>query len=766
MLGIVHAAATAWLQGAAVAAPGAADAARGVATRAASEAATPATSAAIHAAADSIRMDTSPLPGGVASVFRFLFSGVPQWIQVAGVVVGAIVAVVLVVVGWRRRAAIGAWLAAQSQGYKVALGAGVGTTLLAAGLVGGWSYNYMMHENDFCSSCHVMSSAFGRFQTSEHSKLECHACHQQSIFASAKELYYWVMERPEKIPAHSPVPNRICGECHITQRRDSVWQFISATAGHQLHMKSDSSALRDLMCVSCHGKEVHAFAPVDLSCKQSGCHDDVRVRLGRMADQTSLHCATCHEFTRPVAESAPLDSGRQGLVPLKAQCFTCHEMREKLAERGLDRDPHDARCGDCHNPHDQTTAVGAVKSCQSAGCHASADTLTAFHRGLGSHALDDCVACHVAHSWKVESTDCLSCHRTIFEDRPPKRALLRRTSAAGGPGPTRRAAGHASSTSGHAPSAALSHAGASAAGEAVAHAPPPPHGPRAAAPVLPVPAWRGGAAGAPHAAQDGRRRPGGPSAVDAQDDDPRATPVAAGAGTLPWRAMAPWRATGWSDEPPAATARQRPAPRRRPAAPAASSPAPFRHSRHRKLACETCHRTVTRHGELTVRDAASCQGCHHAGDARAGTCTTCHLANELATPIERPVAIRVSGRPDTVTRRLAFEHARHAKEACATCHAADLGGTVVKVCTSCHTEHHAIQRSCTACHPTPRAGHARDVHDGCASCHHDATVAAFPPAQELCLSCHAEQRTHYPSRNCVACHRVSWNDVKPGEGTR
>jgi len=679
MLGIAPAATVAWLQGAAAALSrqdtAAADTTAAVAAQ------------AVHAAPDSIRMDTSPLPGGVASVFRFLFSGVPQWIQIAGVVVGVIAAVVLAVVAWRRRAAIGAWLASRSHGYKVALGAGVGTTLLAAGLVGGWSYNYMMHENDFCSSCHVMSSAFGRFQKSEHSKLECHACHQQSIFASAKELYYWVMERPEAIPAHSPVPNRICGECHITQRRDSVWQFISATAGHQVHMESDSSALREVMCVSCHGKEVHAFAPVDLSCKQSGCHDDVKVRLGKMADQTSLHCSTCHEFARPVAETAPIDSGRQGLVPLKPQCFTCHEMREKLAERGLDKDPHNARCGDCHNPHDQTTAIGAVKSCQSAGCHASADTLTAFHRGLGSHALDDCVSCHVAHTWKVESTDCLSCHKTIFEDRPPRRSLLRRVSA--------------------------------------------PAQPHAAAP-------------------GGRRRSGGPSAAEENPlDDADADP----------------RGGAWAV--PATQATQAVQQR---TAPVALPEQPFQHSRHRKLACETCHRSDARHGELVVRDAASCQACHHARDERAGSCSTCHTPAELTAPHERPVSMRVSGRPDsavrTIQRSLTFEHARHAQTSCATCHDDGVARAVVKECTSCHADHHVVQRTCTNCHPTPRTGHTRDAHDGCASCHRDQTVAALPPAQGVCLSCHAEQRTHYPARDCVTCHRVSWNELRHGEGRR
>ncbi len=141
----------------------------------------------VHGAVDSVRMDQSPLPGGVASVFRFLFSGVPQWVQIGGVVVGVIAGIVLAVLAWRHRAAIAGWLASRTRGYRVALGAGIAVVLLSAGLVGGWSYHYMMHENDFCSSCHVMNSAFGKFQTSEHSKLKCHDCHQQSIFVSSKD---------------------------------------------------------------------------------------------------------------------------------------------------------------------------------------------------------------------------------------------------------------------------------------------------------------------------------------------------------------------------------------------------------------------------------------------------------------------------------------------------------------------------------------------------------------------------------------------------
>jgi hypothetical protein len=377
------------------------------------------------ASADSIRFDKAPLPGGAAAVFRFLFSEVPQWIQIGGVIVGAVVALVGGTIAFRRRQDIITWLVTRSRGAKIALGATTVFTLGVAGGAGAWSWDYMMHDNDFCSSCHVMKGAFNRFAASEHDKLECHACHQQSIFASAKELYYWVLDRPEKIPEHAPVPNRICGECHLQPQADSVWKRVSATAGHQVHFKSDSSDLKDLMCVDCHAKEVHAFKPKsDLACAQSGCHDKLEVRLGKMRDQSSLHCVTCHEFTRPVSEAIDADSTRVALIPARQECFSCHEMREKIAERDLDKDPHKGTCGTCHNPHDQEKAGKAFDTCASAGCHASADTLSVYHRGLGSHALDQCGACHKPHSWKVESTRCIDCHRDIYRRGP---VPLRRT---------------------------------------------------------------------------------------------------------------------------------------------------------------------------------------------------------------------------------------------------------------------------------------------------------------------------------------------------
>ncbi|MCC6318513.1 MAG: hypothetical protein IT361_12585 [Gemmatimonadaceae bacterium] len=607
--------------------------------------------------ADSIRFDQAPLPGGAAALFRFLFNEVPQWIQIGGIVLAAVVSVTALVFSWRHRTGIWTWLVTRSRGAKIALGA---TTLFTIGVVGGagaWSWNFMMHDNDFCASCHVMKSAFNRFRVSEHDKLECHACHQQSIFASAQELYYWVLDRPEKIPQHAPVPNRICAECHEQSQADSSWKRVIATAGHAVHFRSDSSVLNDLMCIDCHARDVHAFRATDVSCQSSGCHEDTEVRLGAMAGQSGLHCVTCHDFGRSVNEKIPIDSTRQALVPARPECFSCHEMRAKLAERDLDKDPHQATCGTCHNPHDQSTAGKAFTSCATAGCHASADTLTAFHRGLGAHTLDQCGACHKPHSWKVQGTRCIDCHRDIYRRGPiPLRRRAASPAPSGGMERSLPSMGH----------------------------------------VVP--------------------RRSGPRDVDSDASQASMQPL----DRLPARDTT------------------------------------FDHARHRKVACTSCHSTARAHGTVTITAPAGCQSCHHAADARAGTCATCHTPSELSATAFVPTPIRVTRRATPVQRDLPMSHGRHDAVPCGSCHDGGVTKAVTVSCASCHTDHHRANAVCGTCHADANAVHTRSTHVTCGSCHERAGTATLPPSRQVCLACHAKQRDHKPGADCGTCHLVTW----------
>jgi hypothetical protein len=385
-------------------------------------------------AVPTIRPDTTdtavvhtPLPAGVGAFVRTVMNA-PSWLQITVVVVSAVVCLGLLVWLWMRRAPILGWLSVRSRGWKIALAAIGISALTAAAAFGSATWNYTQHNNDFCIGCHVMGGAWTKFQHSEHRKLQCHNCHQQSMFASMRQLYLWVAERPSSIPPHAKVPTAICQNCHNQERPDSAWKHIMATAGHSVHLRNDKPKLRNVQCVTCHGAEVHHFVPIDKTCGQSGCHENIQIKLGKMAGQTSLHCTGCHNFTSPVGDNVSPDSARTQLVPTGAKCLDCHQMKQRLAtalgELDPEKDPHKAVCGSCHDPHKQTSTKQAFETCATAQCHAKADTLTPFHRGLPAGALANCGTCHKAHTWKVPSKDCVACHRDL--DHPLRGAGARK----------------------------------------------------------------------------------------------------------------------------------------------------------------------------------------------------------------------------------------------------------------------------------------------------------------------------------------------------
>lgn len=139
---------------------------------------------------------------------------------------------------------------------------GVGAAfVIVVGTAGFMGWNYVQHDNGFCTGCHVMGPAFVKFTESEHNQLECHDCHNQPLTASMRQLYLWVAERPEEIGEHAPAATEVCARCHIQEDASESWEAIAATQGHQVHLMSDSSALAEVQCVTCHAPGLHRFAP-------------------------------------------------------------------------------------------------------------------------------------------------------------------------------------------------------------------------------------------------------------------------------------------------------------------------------------------------------------------------------------------------------------------------------------------------------------------------------------------------------------------------
>lgn len=369
----------------------------------------------------------SPLPDPMIAVVQWIFQK-PGWLMVSGIVLGVIVAAVVLRLLWRHRQGIRTWLTTRSRGTKLLMGSTVAVFLLLAAGVGYKAYDYMENDNNFCRGCHVFIPAgepFVRPDTGtylivnqlegKHDTLRCHDCHEPDMVAQAKELVLWMVDRPDKVPPHEKVPPTVCKGCHEQGEAKETWQEIVTTAGHRVHFESDSLKDAPIECLTCHARSAHRFVPVDSTCAQKGCHltDDVTIRLGKMADQSGMHCAVCHEFTAAVPRLATVDSASGTLVPGDQECFGCHQMRERLADFDPTRDPHDGKCGLCHNPHQNVVPADALKSCTSAGCHGDWRKVE-FHTGAAHRKVaEQCETCHAPHAARVDASACATCHERV-----------------------------------------------------------------------------------------------------------------------------------------------------------------------------------------------------------------------------------------------------------------------------------------------------------------------------------------------------------------
>lgn len=362
----------------------------------------------------------------VIRIVQFIFQQSPL-VMWGGIVLAAIVAAILLVWLWRRRRPIGTWLRTRSAAGKLALVGGVVVLVLIASGLGYRSYDFVERDNRFCNGCHIFVPSgqvmvrpdsgdytlVNRLE-GKHDTLSCHACHALKPLKEAVKMFWWMSgTRDDHIPAHAKVPRKVCESCHVQGAAKETWQEIATTAGHRVHLESDSSALKNVECVTCHGMEAHRFVPVDSTCAQSGCHSDTKIQLGRMAGQSGLHCSVCHEFAAPVPLLATRDSAAGTLVPTLEKCSSCHQMATLLAEFDPARDPHGGTCGMCHDPHKQKAPEEARLTCASAACHATWREIP-FHAGPNHRRVaQQCVTCHIPHRARVDASDCAGCHLRV-----------------------------------------------------------------------------------------------------------------------------------------------------------------------------------------------------------------------------------------------------------------------------------------------------------------------------------------------------------------
>jgi hypothetical protein len=396
----------------------------------------------VHAADTVVLKRFAPAP-----VVQFFLQQSPL-VMWGGVVLALVLLALFLRWAWPRRSAFVAWVRGWPRQAWVAVVAGLAVVGLASLFLGVKSYDYIMNDSRFCTGCHIFMPPGQVVQVADtgdytlvsrlsgkHDSLNCHTCHEFHAMSEARKMVLWMSGfryteegRDKKgAPAHGFVPRDICESCHVQGAAKETWQAISSTAGHRLHLQSDSASgklMSGSECLTCHAQTAHVFTPTDTTCSQRGCHltDETRIQLGRMTSATGLHCTVCHEFTAAVPALASVDSAGNTLRPARQQCLGCHAMTKVLPDFNAAREPHSGQCGVCHNPHTQATPAAAVKSCASAQCHLTWRDIP-FHTGrVHRKVAEDCLTCHQPHAARVDASDCAGCHTSVRErtrHRPP-----------------------------------------------------------------------------------------------------------------------------------------------------------------------------------------------------------------------------------------------------------------------------------------------------------------------------------------------------------
>lgn len=217
----------------------------------------------------------------------------------------------------------------------------------------------------------------------------------------------------------------------------------------------------------------------------------------------------------------------------------------------------------------------------------------------------------------------------------------------------------------------------------------------------------------------------------------------------------------------------------------------FKHSNpsHTRLPCLLCHRRDDNSPRIQFPgkpDHLPCAGCHAVqfSDNTSPMCNICHTD----TGMKRFPGLRSFGAK--------FDHSRHTRANCATCHkTAGRGGAALSIpagqtahvtCFQCHTSRSSAGMvSCDVCHQPGRlirtsesspafrksfnhSEHLRGTNMNCATCHTvrpgasrgrqmsaPVTSMHFPPAgAQSCGACHNGKRAFGPDdfSNCKRCH--------------
>lgn len=275
--------------------------------------------------------------------------------------------------------------------------------LLAAAVIVAASGAIVVSEQPgFCNSCHIMNNYYENWETSTHSEVNCLECHLQPGFMGhvkgkingLSQAIDCIVGRVGTKPS-ATILDESClrSECHSTEELlTNNIDFNGVKFTHKNHMKQVVDGI-NITCGICH----------------SHFEGDEHFSVNKEV------CFTCHFLSNPVTS--------EKLV--KTSCTSCHEVPDKVIQRGLVTINHSefvsykASCEDsCHKKEIQKTIEIDDRVCLN--CHNYTDTekiLTADRRTTGAmEHPSDSVELHKAHT-KSHKVECFACHGKIQHGR-------------------------------------------------------------------------------------------------------------------------------------------------------------------------------------------------------------------------------------------------------------------------------------------------------------------------------------------------------------
>jgi hypothetical protein len=326
-----------------------------------------------------------------------LLSTVPQWIQLAGMLIGVPVACILAWKAWTNRRQLWAcvWWLARRRPVRATIVSAVfvvGTAGVGTGLYGGVvplrqtqasdsTFLHSRHKSIACTDCHGTTNTHGGLKFSVPTGcLACHHSPQQratcSTCHSAASLGRLTLPAANAGFQHSRHASIACTDCHGTTGTHGGFKFTVSTSGC---MNCHHGPQQRAACSTCHAVQSIAEASVPTKFVISVRRDPVTRPLPfAHARHSAIACTRCHANDLKRSPTADCASCHADHHSAERDCASCHPT----ARAGHDRSAH-AGCEHCHTD----TRVAAIQTTRLV-----------------------CLACHAAQRNHYPAGDCATCH--------------------------------------------------------------------------------------------------------------------------------------------------------------------------------------------------------------------------------------------------------------------------------------------------------------------------------------------------------------------